>query len=76
MELKEYINGVGRIANEARAAGEVGDVGRIVCYVRSFIGSTAGPTSAAACLREGKFLRTTRDPYHGQDPYFAQEMAW
>ena len=34
MELKEYIDGVERIANEARAAGEVGDVGRIVCYVR------------------------------------------
>jgi|Transcript_4726 hypothetical protein len=32
-------------------------------------GSTAGPTSAAACLREGKSLGTTRDPY------IAQEMA-
>jgi len=37
VELKEYIGGVERIANEARAAGEVGDVGRIVCYVRFII---------------------------------------
>jgi hypothetical protein len=37
VELKECIDGVERIANEARVAGEVGDVGRIVCYARLII---------------------------------------
>lgn len=30
-------------------------------------GSTAGPTSAAVCLREGKSLGTSRDPYIAQE---------
>jgi len=30
-------------------------------------GSTAGPTSAAACLREGNTLGTTRNPYIAQE---------